>query len=531
MELSVEAKAAATLAVNPNATAAVHVISDGTATLLGPAPPVHVSVAAFSALEQKNKQLIAQVQLLQQRIEQLEGQGSGSAASSSVQGAVAACGHCGQLLPSPKLSIGQQLHKDALHCIFAYLSLPELPSAMGSCRVWYAAMRSLPLRNESFCFKDLCHLECLLLPPPSPLARHIIRLKLLGDVCSCVTRTQLEELASRLPRLVSLVHSPFPRMFQTERASGPSFYPSLRELELNLAPRVYSKTVEHRDAAVCNNTLHDIGAAQHSLRSLRLTLPCGGLAGLPLSQPADWLSFDSLESLQLLTHLTIINGYLLASKQLAPIRRMRSLRVLSLGGFMNHEMEMLVAEEPDCAPLQLQQLDLTFTDVEASGDFTRPRTAELLLRIPTLQYLESQSITAEALRILAGLPDLHTLKLHVQPREVDGCQIYDWPTVCDGLASYCQLTNLTLEGPPLEELAALLLALPPSVRKLEIHCAGFLLSDVFLHCVSEGGLRQLHQLRAGLDLDDDATCTSAFMQASEKRLRACAPWIDAQIVI
>jgi hypothetical protein len=80
---------------------------------------------------------------------------------------------------------------------------------------------------------------------------------------------------------------------------------------------------------------------------------------------------------------------------------------------------------------------------------------------------------------------------------------------------------------PLEELAALLLALPPSMRKLDIHeCFGFLQSDAFFQCVTEGGLRQLERLHVRLQRDEyDQQKVAAWLTQQ----RVCAPWIHAML--
>ena len=152
--------------------------------------------------------------------------------------------------------------------------------------------------------------------------------------------------------------------------------------------------------------------------------------------------------------------------------------------------------------------------------------AELIVCMPTLQDVESCSITPDALRLLAhGLPDLHTLQLrvHVSGSSPDS----EWAVVCEGLAACHQLTALTLWEPPLEELAALFLALPPLLRKLDIHeCGGFLQSAAFFQCVAEGGLRHLELLRVWLPRSEQPR-----VAAWQECRRACAPWIHAEITV
>jgi hypothetical protein len=137
------------------------------------------------------------------------------------------------------------------------------------------------------------------------------------------------------------------------------------------------------------------------------------------------------------------------------------------------------------------------------------------------------SITPDALKVLAhGLPDLHTLIVNIYEATAKS----GWPVVRDSLAACRQLTDLTLANMPLEELAALLLALPHSVRELGIHyCDGFLQSDVFFHCVSAGGLRQLELLDVCLIRDLPVNEFRQQVAEWQERQRDCAPWIKARV--
>jgi hypothetical protein len=101
--------------------------------------------------------------------------------------------------------------------------------------------------------------------------------------------------------------------------------------------------------------------------------------------------------------------------------------------------------------------------------------------------------------------------------------------VRDGLAACHQLTALTLESTPLEELAALLHALPPSVRLLTIRHprAGLLRSEVLFQCVSNGGLRHVQRLwiRSSLTERYDARELAEWYV----RMLWCAPWTSPKV--
>jgi hypothetical protein len=155
--------------------------------------------------------------------------------------------------------------------------------------------------------------------------------------------------------------------------------------------------------------------------------------------------------------------------------------------------------------------------------------------MPSLQQLEADRITPDALTLLAdGLPGLRTLKLNLDPHWVYSTPVYDWPMIRKNLAAFRQLTALTLELTPLEELPALLLALPPSVGLLTIDGAesdGLQRMDAILQCVSSGGLRHVHQLVVRL------SCWEWYDHAREIEVAECrwlsrmvdgAPWINAR---
>jgi hypothetical protein len=115
--------------------------------------------------------------------------------------------------------------------------------------------------------------------------------------------------------------------------------------------------------------------------------------------------------------------------------------------------------------------------------------------------------------------------------------VLDWSpderlsVVRESLAVCHQLTALKLMYMSMNDLAALLRALPPSLSKLDIlYCPGFVQSDAFFQCVAEGGLRQLQQLYVCQRmLFDDDESDLALNSEWLARLRACAPWITAVV--
>jgi hypothetical protein len=513
-----------------NATAAVTAVSVATDSS-------HPTVPLFGTSSDgtpsaREQQLIAQVQLMQQRIDQLERQAQApatarpsagtcvTAASSPIRAAGISCSHCGQLqLPPPRSSKGQQLHRDALHCVFAFLSLTELPAAMRSCRAWYMAVRSLPLRNDSFFVQNSWQLREMTLFASNSLIRHVVKC----DVLDAYTADELAPFLACLPRLRSLTH-----WACSSTEMHPQLYSNqLRELHVNLWKDRSDDSEEGGDGNEEDAVSYDALVAQMENLS-----SAGGLRSLTLTLPhkrdrARQVSLKPLECLKKLESLKLSNGYMLPPSQLVHVRRLPSLRLLFLdGGWSQERMEVLVDEKAgdradlNCPQLQLRWLDLGHAVINL-------KQAQLLLRIPTLQWLEPDLIMPDALHLLAhGLPDLHTLKaeMHGMRSVIDG-----WTVVRDSLAACCQLTDLTLKCTPLEELAALFLALPPSLRKLNLRSYGDLLrSDVLFQCVAKGGLRQVHQLRIQSWQPQDKY-EAHEVAAWRTRMVECAPWINALV--
>jgi hypothetical protein len=295
-----------------------------------------------------------------------------------------------------------------------------------------------------------------------------------------------------------------------------------------LQPQLYSGQLRQLnvDLTEINDDNTDALVAQMEYLSF-----ASGLCNLTLDLPynidnIEWFSLEPLERMLQLESLILRNGASLPPAKLVPLRCLPSLRTLSLGGWSSPQMLALVEERTDCPPLQLHAFEGIYE--------LNLETARLLIRMPTLQRLEPDLITPDALQLLArGLPDLRTLQINTPPRRWNSAgrrltQAYDWAMFRAGLAACRQLTDLTLMETPLQEIGALLLALPPSMRKLDIRdCVNFLQSDVFFQCVSEGGLRQLEQLNVRLGFDEKNEDNSARMATWLARQRVCAPWIKA----
>jgi hypothetical protein len=429
------------------------------------------------------------VKTLQLRVEQLEQQVQTMAARSlaAVTSTAAASAH--------------RLHKDALHCVLVFLSLKELPAAMRSCRAWYAAVHSLPLQNALLYVCSARLLYRLPLSASSPLIRHIVNcdFRIAGIT---TTADELAQFLVRLPRLQSLSHS------------------ACRSL--NLHPQLYSSQLRELDVDLFISGGGDAPAVQMANLS-----SATGLHRLTLSFPLSYsqhLSLASLECMLELESLTLRRCSVIPPAGLLPIRRLPFLRTLWICDWddENEQLGMLVEERADCPSLQLHSF--------VTADQVDLKRAKLLIHVTTLQRVEPARITPDALKVLAhGLPDLRTIKIDLSPYWPDPPQVDDWPMVCEGLAACHQLTTLTLVSTPVKELAALLLALPPSVRKLDIRdCDGFLHSDSVFHCVAEGGLRQLERLQVQLvwrERDNEKVKTWL------ERFRACAPWVKAMIEV
>jgi hypothetical protein len=331
----------------------------------------------------------------------------------------------------------------------------------------------------------------LLASHSSLLTSHIV----MSDVTRRCTAHELAQLQAYLPNLSSLSHlvcrstELYPRLYSSQ----------LRVLDVHL-------TTEDEDDDELAAQMENLSSAS-GLRSLSISLTynVNGIASL---------SLEPLECMKELESLTLLNCGVSSPEELVHVRRLTSLRTLSLDCLSEQHMLILLQDLPDCPPLQLHA-------VERFHDLTL-ETAQLLIRIPALQRVEPYSITSDALKLLAhGLPDLHTLTVDVSVVTPES----GWAAVRDSLAACHQLTSLTLKSTPVKELAALLIALPPSLRKLDIRdCAGFLQSDAVFQCVTEGGLHQLEQLQVHLLWRER---DQVKVEAWRVRVRACAPWVKA----
>jgi Leucine-rich repeat (LRR) protein len=318
-----------------------------------------------------------------------------------------------------------------------------------------------------------------------------------------ISADDLAQFVACLPRLRSLSHS------------------ACRSL--NLHPQLYSSQLRELDVDlyIAGRDDGDDGGDGASAVQVANLSSATGLHRLTLSFSSlhsRYISLASLAGMLELESLTLHNNHIIPQEQFVYIRRLSSLRTLSLSHWNDAHVKLLVEERAHCPPLQLHA-------VEEIDELNMQR-AQLFIRMPTLQRVEPIRITPDALKTLAhGLPDLHTLIVNVSEATAES----GWPAVRDSLAACHQLTDLTLVATPLEELSALLLALPPSLRKLDIrHCAGFLQSDAFFQCVAEGGLRQLEQLHVQLRWNEH---DAEKVEAWHVRLHACAPWMKAVIEV
>jgi len=97
----------------------------------------------------------------------------------------------------PNPSIAQGYHTDALHCIFAFLGLKDLPAVSRSCRDWRVAVAKEPPRSLRLAVNP-AGLPALL---ASPLRRHVAEV---GSRASLVDAPRQLRLLHALPRLATL---------------------------------------------------------------------------------------------------------------------------------------------------------------------------------------------------------------------------------------------------------------------------------------------------------------------------------------
>lgn len=209
-------------------------------------------------------------------------------------------------------SIAQRCYQDALHEIYAFLSLRELLPAAHSCRAWYAAAgkekgRNLTCRRSRYDFlRQLCS---------SPLRRHVVGV----DYGCLLSPRHLQQLALHLPHLQALrasVNESALRPLVNSAAACLAFVQSGFPLHLRCLVLQMALSVE-----TCQLVLNSLPTAS-ALTRLKLNLVMKWSRRLVLMP---------LLRLPLLAELSIsIDSAALTPCHLSVIKQMKTLRWLDL---------------------------------------------------------------------------------------------------------------------------------------------------------------------------------------------------------
>jgi hypothetical protein len=328
-------------------------------------------------------------------------------------------------------SIAQRCYQDALHEIYAFLSLRELLPAAHSCRAWYAAAgkekgRGLTCRRSRYdCLQQLCS---------SPLRRHVVGL----DYGFLLSPRHLQQLAFHLPHLQSLrasVDESALRPLVNSAAACLTFVQSGFPLHLRCLVLQMALSVE-----TCQLVLNSLPTAA-ALTKLKLNL---------VMKWSRRLVLVPLLRLPLLAELSInIESAALTPCHLAVIKQIRALRWLDLhrGGWRRDARLLASLCRQPHALQQLQGIHLRATVVNAA------MLAELA-HLPSLCKLEPLCLLPCAYPLLPRLSQLRVLRVRLNS-DLAGAPLAaaatyptlaERSTLCASLSACRLLTELTVEA-------------------------------------------------------------------------------------
>jgi hypothetical protein len=330
----------------------------------------------------------------------------------------------------PDASIAQRCYQDALHEMYAFLSLKELLPAAHSCRAWYAAAgkekkRGLTWQQRIECnaFQQLCI---------SPLRRHVI-----GVDGGFLSSRDLQQLALQLPHLQSL------RVSLQESA--------LQPLMSNVAAR-HTFMQCGFSAHLCCLVLQMTSSVEVCQVVLN-TLPTAfALTHLKLSLVMKWsrqLVLAPLLQLSRLTDLSLsIDSAAPTRAHLAIIKQIQSLRRLDLDRGRWRRNARLLASlcAPPHALMQLHEIDLRHTVVNEA-------VLTECARLPSLGKLEPLCLLPCAFPLLPRLSQLCVLSVRLNRGLFNGAAATPtYPTaaeqnaLCVALAVCRQLSELSIKA-------------------------------------------------------------------------------------
>ena len=372
--------------------------------------------------------------------------------------------------PALPASVAQSCHTDALHCIFAFLSLQELLPALHSCRGWHAAGLAQPPLGLSIRLIPAFTAELV----ASPLRHHVAELSFSG-AGEALHLDQLR-LLRKLPRLTTL----------RVRVEGD---------QLDALIRSDADSPERRA-----QQLRDAFPPQ--LHSLALTL----VSDLPISQAL----VDALPTLPVLSALQL--GSAFSAVHLAPLLQLPRLSSLGLWADVSDEQIAVIKQlgglsslEPGhgwkCAtllqlltpPHSLQRLQEVSI---APDEIVEQPLIAALLQLPALTSVKADRVKPGCWAGLGGLTQLRTLWLGWPYSNA----LSDCSVLVSSLNAMPLLTDLRIE---LSRGGSFALHLP-ALRRLELYNTNV----PSLSCLQHSSLLESLRLSSckHLDIDELAQC-------------------------
>jgi hypothetical protein len=305
---------------------------------------------------------------------------------------------------SAAASVAQRCYTDALHSVFAFLSLRELPRLL-CCRSWRGAVFKEKPRSDLAAWPVfLRSIDRVRQICSSPLNRHVVSvvfdkdtdlscLQLMRDRLLFVKRMDLIvpnqfQAMSLSPGLVASSHLCFPA--------------SLVEIKLS---------VFQLDCSAVNMFLDAVAKSCSHLQQLSVV----GIARQPYEN-MELSPLARLQKLEILGFYPYNEGTRLQASQLRPLRQLSALSFLNVndGAWTLDELQELC--RPPQALQQLRWINLTETDLMAA------MIAQALAYLPLLTSLKAHTVELAVIPLLALFSSLEKLTLSFNHTPVSAVQ-------------------------------------------------------------------------------------------------------------
>ena len=322
----------------------------------------------------------------------------------------------------PGASIAQRCYRDALHCIFAFLSLKQILPAAHSCRTWYAAVVSEKGRKLTFQPRSSLHMEQLY---ASPLRKHVSMLNHLQFAPNNPTLRQLQQSMPHLHSLQIILRD------DVLRPHVKTYVSRLRFVRETFPSGLRSLRMYMPSSAITCQLMLDALLAAPSLTELDLTL------SIKWSRRLDFVPLIQLPALTKMA----LSAPFFTKEQLTVIANITTLITLNLNRGQWRKVNELawLCRPPQQHLHQLQKFDLSTTDVDAA-------ILTELAHLPSFCILEPLRLLPSAYPLLPRLSQLHTLGV----RLIDTVGAYrtdaERIAVSTALSACPRLTNIVIEA-------------------------------------------------------------------------------------